>query len=348
MRSWHPDPISHATGAAGTVMVGPRSKALASDLKHRLGVSYAKVSEALNDSFSLQVCRSGWCRADRKLAGMARPVYERLIELIRQCSVVHADETGWHIGTLAAWLWVFTNCEITVYDIRTNRSSDVVIDILGEQFKGILATDGFLAYDERRLRDWLKQKCVSHLLTDLKQMRESKTGRALQFAQQMTPLLQDALHLKAEKPALDPFTFANCARAFDCSSTALHRSRQRSLCQTASQTPTSSPAVSLCRGIGRYEQPSRAHDSSRRQRPAPFQGHPKNQWLQPNPIGSRDACDSFEHPGDCSSTFCSILGLPCSTATSGSGAAARFIFFLSISSLCCVSNTTVNTYIKQP
>jgi len=139
-------------------------------------------------------------------------VYERLIELIRQCSVVHADETGWRIGTLSAWLWVFTNHEITVYDIRANRSSDVVIDILGEKFKGILATDGFLAYDERRLKDWLKQKCIGHLLTDLKDMRESKTGRALQFVRQMTALLQDALRLNAEKPHLDPFTFANRAR----------------------------------------------------------------------------------------------------------------------------------------
>lgn len=215
VRSWHPDQISRATGAAGRVVVGPRAKALASDLKHRLGVSYAKVSEALNDSFSLQVCRSGWCRADRKLARTARPIYERLIELIRQCSVVHVDETGWRIGTLSSWLWVFTNHEITVYDIRANRSSDVVIDILGEQFKGILATDGFLAYDERRLSDWLKQKCISHLLTDLKEMRESKTGRALHFARQMTALLQDALQLKAEKHTLDPFTFANHARALE-------------------------------------------------------------------------------------------------------------------------------------
>ncbi len=212
VRSWHPDQISQATGTAGRVVVGPRAKALASDLKHRLGVCYAKVREVLNDSFGLELSRSGWCRADRKVASTARPVYERLSELICQCSVVHVDETGWRIGTLSAWLWVFTNREITVYDIRANRSSEVVIDMLGEKFKGILATDGFLAYDERRLKEWLKQKCVGHLLKDLKDMQESKTGRALHFAQQMAALLQEALHLKAEKPSLDPFTFAQRAQ----------------------------------------------------------------------------------------------------------------------------------------
>jgi hypothetical protein len=197
------------------VQVGLRAKALASDLKHRLGVSYGKVSEVLNDAFGLQVSRSGWCQADQKLANVARPIYERLTELIRQCSTVHVDETGWRIGTLSAWLWVFTNREITVYAIRANRSSDVVIDILGEKFKGVLASDDFLAYDDRRLVTWLKQRCLSHLLTDLKDMQESKTGRALQFAQQMMTLLRQAMQLKTEKPSLDPFTFAQRAQALE-------------------------------------------------------------------------------------------------------------------------------------
>ena len=206
VRSHHPEQTSEATGAAG-VLVGPRAKALAADLKHRLGVSYGKVSEVLNDTFGLQVSRSGWCQADQKLAHTAQPVYAELLEAIRQCSVVNADETGWRIGTLAAWLWVFTHREVTVYAIRDNRSSDVVIDILGEQFQGILTTDCYLAYDDRKLKEWLKQKCVGHLLKDLKEMKESKSGRALHFARQVTIILQEALALKAEKAGLDPFTF---------------------------------------------------------------------------------------------------------------------------------------------
>ena len=96
--------------------------------------------------------------------------------------------------------------------IRANRSSDVVIDVLGQEFKGILASDCFLAYDEKRLSAWLKQKCVSHLLTDLKEMKESKSGRALQFARQMPLVLQEALALKRQKSSLDPFTFFQRAR----------------------------------------------------------------------------------------------------------------------------------------
>jgi transposase len=214
VRSRHPEQTSQATGAAG-VMVGPRAKALAADLKHRLGGSYGKVSETLNDAFGLQVSRSGWCQADQRLAETARPVYQDLIDVVQHSSVVHADETGWRIGTLAAWLWVFANQEVTVYAIRDNRSSDVVVEILGKKFKGTLASDCFLAYDDKRLADWLKQKCLAHLLKDLKEMEESKTGRAVQFARDGTAVLRAALMLKAEKPSLDPATFAQCAQALE-------------------------------------------------------------------------------------------------------------------------------------
>ena len=207
-------------------MVGSRAKALAADLKHSLGGSYGKVSETLKDAFGLQVCRNGWCQADQRLAETALPVYQKLIEVARCSSVVHADETGWRIGTLSAWLWVFTNKEITVYAIRDNRSSDVVVEILGKEFKGILASDCFVAYDEKRLATWLKQKCLSHLLKDLKEMEESKTGRAVHFARDGTAVLRAALALKTEKPNLDPATFAQRAQALETQLDALISKRR--------------------------------------------------------------------------------------------------------------------------
>jgi len=227
VHSQHPEQTSQATGAAG-VLVGPRAKALAVDLKHRLGGSYGKVSETLNDTFGLQVSRSGWCQADQRLAEKAYPVYQELIEVVRRSSVVHADETGWRIGTLSAWLWVFTNQEATVYAIRENRSSDVVVEILGKEFKGILASDCFVAYDDKRLAAWVKQKCIAHLLKDLKGMEECKTGRAVRFAQQLISVLQAALKLKAEKPNQDQATFVQRARDLETQLDALI-SRQRNL-----------------------------------------------------------------------------------------------------------------------
>ena len=214
VRSQHPEQISNATGAAG-VVVGPRAKALAANMKHRLGLSYEKVCELINDAFGLKVTRSGWCQADQRLAQQARPLYQELIEMIRASAVAHADETGWRIGTLSAWLWVFTNQEVTVYAIKDNRSHDVVVEILGQAFQGVLVSDCFTAYDHRELADWLKQKCVGHLLKNLSDIEDQKTGGAVRFARNVTAMLREALALKREKSDLDPTTFTQRAAALE-------------------------------------------------------------------------------------------------------------------------------------
>lgn len=207
VRSRHPEQISDASGAAG-VVIGPRAKALAADLKHRLGVPYAKVAEVLAVGFGLPVSRGGLCQADARLAEQARPVYVELIDLIGQSAVAHTDETGWRIGTLGAWLWVFTNREMTVYTIQPSRGHEVVVEILGEAFAGVLVSDCFTAYDHQALADWLKQKCVGHLLKDLSELKASKTRGAVRFARDVTAVLRAALALRDQKPALSPADFA--------------------------------------------------------------------------------------------------------------------------------------------
>jgi len=206
-RSRHPEQISATTGSAG-VVIGPRAKALAADLKHRLGVSYAKITELFKVAFQLEFSRSGLCQADNRLATQARPVYDELVELLRRSAVVHTDETGWRIGLLSAWLWVFTNRQLTVYTIQKSRGHEVVVEILGEAFAGILVSDCFTAYDHQALADWLKQKCVGHLLKDLKTMRDSKTRGAVRLAQDLTGVLQAALQLRNQKGILPAADFA--------------------------------------------------------------------------------------------------------------------------------------------
>ena len=197
------------------MIVGPRAKAMAADMKHRFGLSYGKVCDLLDDVFGLRVSRGGWCQADMRLADQALPVYEELVETLRESAVVHADETGWRIGTLSAWLWVFTNRETTVYTIRHSRGHEVVVDILGVEFAGVLNSDCFLAYDAKALNDWLKQKCVAHLLRNLSEIEASKTRGAVRFARNVTALLRETLRLKAEKPDLPGKTFTKRAAVLE-------------------------------------------------------------------------------------------------------------------------------------
>src|SRR5215217_2594229 len=192
----HPEQISTAHGAAGVVL-GPRVKAWAADLHHRLGLSYGKIRELLREVFGLPVTRGGLAQADTRLAAQARYLYDELRALLRASSVAHGDETGWRIGVLSAWLWVFTNQEITLYTIATSRGHEVILNILGREFAGVLVADCFAAYDAAALEEWLQQKCVAHLLRELRELVEQKRGTAAEFAVGLMTLLRDALALKA-------------------------------------------------------------------------------------------------------------------------------------------------------
>lgn len=209
-RSRHPDQTSEATGAAG-VVIGPRAKALASDMKHHLGVSYARVSDLFAVAFGMTFGRSGLFRADMRLAARASPVYEELIALVRQLMQVHVDETGWRIGTLSAWLWVFCGEGVTVYTIRTSRGHEVVLDILGRAYRGILTSDGLLTYDAAALAAWFKQKCLAHILRRTKELAADGVAEHRALGAGVRSVLKDALELGRQRHELSAPTYTQAA-----------------------------------------------------------------------------------------------------------------------------------------
>ena len=150
-----------------------------------------------------------------------------MLELIGQSAAVQADETGWRMGTLSAWLWVFTNRDLTVYTLAPGRGPEVVVKMLGVELAGIWVSDCFTAYDPQALADWLKQKCVGHLLKDLSALNDSKTGGAVRFAREVTAVLRAALQLGDQKPSLPAADFAAQAAQLEARLDGLMDSRRQ-------------------------------------------------------------------------------------------------------------------------
>lgn len=198
VRSRHPDQISQATGAAGA-QVGPHVVALAAALKHGFGVPYRKVAGVLFAHFGVRVTAGALVLAEHRLAARAQPAYQELGLAVRHSPVVHADETGWRIGGHRAWLWVFCTPQVTIYAIRQSRGADVVQEILGVHFAGVLTSDCFLAYDPFA---GVKQKCFAHLLRTCSEIEALKTRGAVRFPRAVAALLRQAMALKAARAAL--------------------------------------------------------------------------------------------------------------------------------------------------
>lgn len=189
----HPEQTSDATGAAA-VQIGPNALGLAAELKHVMGIPFGKVARILSSATELEISRATLARASQRLARKCQPTYARLIVRLRQSDVAHVDETGWKIGGHSAWVWVFTNDDVSLYVIDPSRAHEVVEAILGTDYAGVLVSDCFLAYDPLTCR---QSKCVGHLLRRCKELQELKSGRAVQFTRDLARLLRTASTLKA-------------------------------------------------------------------------------------------------------------------------------------------------------
>ena len=199
VESRHPDQTGTAKGAAG-VQIGPNVIALAADLKHRLGLSFRKICDLLATHWGLHVTAGGLVQAIGKLAKRAGPTFEGMVEKARASPVIHSDETGWRIGGQGAWLWVFTNPILTVFAIRKSRGHQVIEEILGDVFEGILASDCFPAYDPVQAAG--KAKCMAHLLRNLSDLEAQQTRGAVRFPRKVADLFRRALLLKEEQEML--------------------------------------------------------------------------------------------------------------------------------------------------
>jgi transposase len=194
----HPLQTSDALGAAAS-QLGPRVLALAADLKIDKGLSYGKISGFLQEVFSIGITRGGLCQALQRMAKAATPTYEALRDAVSKASVVSPDETGWRVGGLSAWLWVFVSSTITLYTIEKGRGFREAAKVLGEGFKGILARDGWAPY--RRFTEALHQTCFAHLLRRCGKILKTAKRGAARVPHAVRRILQGALDLRDRRDA---------------------------------------------------------------------------------------------------------------------------------------------------
>jgi len=208
----HPEMISDAIGAAAN-QLGPVVLTMAAELKHRLGVPYRKITDFFRTYFGLSISHATLVRAEQRLAAKAEPTFQLLQEALRACGVVHADETGWRIGRLNAWLWVFTSAKATIYAIRRSRGHEVPEEILGEDFDGILVVDGWSAYD---VLDCRKGRCNGHILRRCRDLLEQEPSEAdAALLRRLMAILRAGLALAKRYPELTAQEYERQWRAWE-------------------------------------------------------------------------------------------------------------------------------------
>jgi transposase len=194
VRSSHPLQVSLAQGAAG-VQLGPRALGVAAQLNKQHGLTMRKTCAVLRELFQLRLSPGGLSQALARMADKLEPAYENLLAQLRAGPCVHSDETSWWVGGPGYWLWVFASKSRTVYRVAKGRGRDILLEVIGPEFPGVLVSDCLATYDEVNPR---QQKCYSHHLKAIKQADE---GHPSAWLQSVRWLLQEAMALKSQ--ALD-------------------------------------------------------------------------------------------------------------------------------------------------
>jgi transposase len=181
---------SDALGAAA-VQMGPEALALAAHLNKKMGLSLGHTVEVLEKGFGLTRSRGALYQALARLATKAAPTYQGLVEAARLSLVNRVDETGWRVGGVPRYLWVFVGDRTTVYAILPGRGFEQAASVLGADYGGWLVHDGWAAY--YRFEQAYHQSCLEHLIRRCREMAEIASPAAAHFPLTVKSLLQRTL-----------------------------------------------------------------------------------------------------------------------------------------------------------
>jgi len=195
------------TEALPNATLGLRLTLLSAYLHYALGMTTRNICAWLRTFCQFQVTPGGLVLNWQRLAELLTPIYDDLAKAARLSAVLNADESGWRIGGRTAWIWCFTSKTLAYYVLTPSRAGPVVKKVLGSFFKGILVTDFFGAYN--RIKAFAKQKCVVHLLREVKQVSLRNRSKEWKlFARRLKRLVHEALKLVIDRDKLGEPTYA--------------------------------------------------------------------------------------------------------------------------------------------
>ena len=186
--------------------IGPVAKSLSSFLHFQMKVPYRKLRVLFRDVFHLSFTPGAAPGFDGQIRRRGAPIYAQMRQRLSAAPLAHVDETGWRKEGVNYWLWCVAVARMVVYHIDRHRSAQVVIDLLGKRFGGVLISDFLAAYNRIRAR---KQRCLVHLLRLLKkwELYFADDRKRRHYFTQLKGLVKNILTLSAQWAVRQPRNF---------------------------------------------------------------------------------------------------------------------------------------------
>ena len=188
-------PIPRPVRKAG--LVGPRLTALVGYLKGACHCSFSTIRKFLQDVVGVSVSRGQLRKVCGKVARSLDQPYQDLLAALPQQERLNVDETGHKEYQQALWTWCFRAPLFTLFKIDPSRGSDVLLNVLGREFGGVLGCDYFSAYRKylRLNENVLVQFCLAHLIRDVRFLVEHPNAKNRAYGKRVLAALRNLFGL---------------------------------------------------------------------------------------------------------------------------------------------------------
>jgi transposase len=208
--SYAPLPLSIERGG----LAGPRLTTLIAYLKGGCHASFSTIRKFLRDVVGLTISRGQLAKIIGKVSrALERPYEELLLDLPEQARL-NIDETGHKQNGERMWTWCFRAGLYTLFKIDPFRSADVLIEVLGKEFNGVLGCDYFSAYRRYHLEfGVLIQFCLAHLIRDVKFLATLPDARDRAYGEKLCESLRQLFAVIHRREQLSAETFQSQLKA---------------------------------------------------------------------------------------------------------------------------------------
>jgi len=160
-------PFPEEITAAG--LSGPGLTALVVYLKGACHASFSTIRKFFRDVVKLSFSRGYLRKLVNKASVAMEAPYQELLRALPLELKLNVDETGHKENGEKYWTWCFRAQLYTLFRIDKSRGSDVLVEVLGKEFDGVIGCDYFSAY-RKYMGDFdvRVQFCLAHLIRDIK------------------------------------------------------------------------------------------------------------------------------------------------------------------------------------
>ncbi len=172
--------------------------------------SYSGIADFFTEVLGLKVSRGYLAKVIQKAARAFQQPYLELIDLLPKQTSLNADETGHKEMGKRFWTWCFRAKDFVVFKIDPSRGSEVLLEVLGRDFQGILGADFWGAYRKYASQcGVLIQFCLAHLIRDVKYLCEFPDPSVQRYGQALLLELKDLFATLHRRTELTPQVFAH-------------------------------------------------------------------------------------------------------------------------------------------